>query len=201
MGEAEKKPWMAHLPGILAGSAALVAAMTTIYVNVRNAAPDSAKITPVSVQENSVATATSTQAPASINKTSKVALRLERIRVDNDGSLGTTDWTFEIDADGTPLYSLPIKSLDDREGKNLRMIPANAAASGMFEVSNARPVAVAVKGWKHGLLSGAGAPDVTGQGWLSSSVDTVTVAAKSAQAGRAAFVFYFSASEIADARK
>jgi hypothetical protein len=200
MGEVEKKPWMAHLPGILAGSAALVAALTTIYVNVRNAAPDSAKITSVPVQTNPVATATSTSAPASI-KTSKVALRLERIRVDNDGSLGTTDWTFEIDADGTPLYSLPVKSLDDREGRNLRMMPANSTASGLFDVSNARAVAVSVKGWKHGLLSGAGAPDVTGQGWMASGVDTVTVAAKSAQAGRAAFVFYFSASKMTDAHK
>jgi hypothetical protein len=198
MAEVEKKSWMTHLPGILAGTAALIGALTTIYVNLRNTAHDAVGVAGVPAQSPPVAARTAADAAP---VTSKVALRLQRIRVDKDGSLGTTDWTFEVDADGSPLYSLPVKSLDDREGHNLRMIPADAPASGRFDVSNARAVAVSVKGWKHGLLGGAGAPDVTGEGWLASGVDTVTVAANSTPAGRAAFVFYFSASEIADARK
>jgi len=199
MGDVEKKSWTAHVPGILAGTAALIAALSTIYVNLHNAARESGAgaVAPSSVL---AAPATSTSASPTPT-TSEVALRLQRIRVDNDGSFGTTDWTFEVDADGTPLYSLPVKSLDDREGRNLRMIPASAPASGTVDVSAAKAVAVSVKGWKHGLIGGAGAPDVTGEGWLASGVDTVTIAVNSAEAGRGAFVFYFSAPEIAGAHK
>jgi len=200
MGEVEKKTWTAHLPGILAGSAALIAALSTIYVNLRNTSHDSSNNGPAA-STTLVAAPTSTPASSPI-KTSEVALRLQRIRVDNDGSFGTTDWTFEVDADGTPLYSLPVKSLDDREGRNLRMIPVDAPASGLVDVSDAKAVAVSVRGWKHGLIiGGVGAPDVTGEGWLASGVDKVTVAVKSAEAGRGAFVFYFSAPEIAGAHK
>ena len=31
----ERKPRLAHLPGILGGSAALIAALTTVYANLR----------------------------------------------------------------------------------------------------------------------------------------------------------------------
>lgn len=198
MAEVEKKTWMTHLPGILGGSAALIAALTTIYVNLHNASRENASVPAAAAQTVPVATPTTVPEAA---KSRKVALRLERIRVDNDGSFGTTDWTFEIDADGTPLYSLPARSLDDREGKNLRMIPPGMPASAVLDVSDARAVAVSVKGWKHGLIGGVGAPDVAGQGWLASGVDTVAVAAKSAEAGRAAFVFYFSAADATGAHK
>lgn len=195
MADAEKKSWMAHLPGILGGSAALLAALTTVYVNLRSAAHES----PAAAAPANAAKA---DTPATTNALpSKVVLRLDRIRVDNDGSFGTTDWTFEVDADGNPLYSLPVKSLDDREGQNLRMIPAGAPASGTLTLSDAASIAVAIKGWKQGLLHGAGAPDVTGQAWLANGMYTVKVEAKSPAAGKAAFVFYFSVTPVAGARK
>lgn len=200
--ETEKKSWMAHLPGIMGGSAALIAALTTVYVNLRSAPHENAGAAPVAAAQTPANA--SAAAPASAlarPQSTKMVLRLDRIRTENDGSLGTTDWVFEVDANGNPLYSLPVKSLDDSEGKNLRMIPASASVSSVLEVSNATATAVSVKGWKHGLLGAGGAPDVTGEGWLSSGIDTVTVAAKSAKPDRAGFVFYFSASEPAGASK
>lgn len=201
--EAEKKNWMSHLPGIMGGSAALIAALTTVYVNLRHAPQETASAIPVvaTAQTSSDASAAAPAAVPSQPASTKVAFRLERILTQNDGSLGTTDWVFEVDAQGTPLYSLPVKSLDDSDGKNLRMIPASTPVSSVLDVSSAGATALSVKGWKHGLLGVGGAPNVTGQGWLSSGVDTVTVEAKSAQAGHAAFVFYFSAAPTDGGRK
>jgi hypothetical protein len=193
MAEPEKKSWMTHLPGILGGSAALIAALTTVYVNLRNAPRDSEEVHVAAASDTAAKAAATTAGPAVVQPT-KATLRLERVRVVHDGSVGSTDWIFEIDAGGNPLFSLPLNSLDDRDGQNLRMIPADHSVTGAVLVSDAASTAVSVKGWKRGLLRGAaGVPDVSGQGWLAKGIDSVAVEAKSAQANRGAFVFYFSA--------
>lgn len=198
--ETEKKSWMSHLPGILGGSAALIAALTTVYVNLRNSTPANPAAVPVATAASTAQISGAAPASAPAHSTpARVALRLDRILTRNDGSLGTTDWVFEVAAAGNPLYSLPVKSLDDREGRNLRMIPASVSVSNPLEISPAAATAVSVKGWKHGLLGVGGPPDVVGSGWLSSGIESVTVTAKSARSDRAEFVFYFSATEIAAA--
>jgi len=198
--ETEKKSWMSHLPGILGGSAALVAALTTVYVNLRNTSQANAPTAVIATTSSSASAHGSAPGSATASASPvKMNLRLERILTRNDGSLGTTDWMFEVSAAGDPLYSLPVKSLDDREGKNLRMIPAGAPVSSVLDVSPAAATSVSIRGWKHGLLGVGGAPDVTGSGWLSSGIDSVTIDAKSTQKGGAEFVFYFSAAEIAGA--
>lgn len=185
--EGEKKSPLSHVPGILAGSAALIAALTTVYVNVRNGNREEAPAVPVRV-----ATATA-KPPVEVAKSPvQVVLHLDRVRTQNDGSMGSTDWTFEVNAAGDPLFSVPFKSLTDREGDNLA-VPADAEhAAGKFELPASAPVVVAIRGWKRGWLPGEDVPDVIGQGRLVQGVSTLSIEVKSDKPDGADFVLYFS---------
>lgn len=198
----EKKSRIAHLPGILGGSAALVAALTTVYVNVRK---DDRVPAPVAV---SAAAATPVPAgvaepvvpPAPAGPVRRV-LQLERLRVENDGSLGTTDWTFEISAAGEPQYSLTFKSLNDREGQNLTPPPPGARVSATIETAAGAPVEVSVKGWKRSLLPGAAAPDIVGVGSPAAGASTFAVHAVSDHDGGPDITLYFSLAPIAQGQE
>jgi len=130
--ENERKSRLSHVPGILAGSAALIAALTTVYVNVRRDDPAPAAAAASTAVAGKPVAAVAPPAPPEAAGPVRRLLTLERIRVENDGSLGTTDWTFEVSAAGEPLYSLTFKTLTDREGQNLVLPPAAARSSGAF---------------------------------------------------------------------
>ena len=78
--EETKKHWVAHAPSILTGLAALVAALTTVYINVRNdksAASVVAQTTSAAVSSTAAITPEKTlPAQAKI-----IDLQLERMRV------------------------------------------------------------------------------------------------------------------------
>jgi hypothetical protein len=192
----EKKSRLSHLPGILGGSAALVAALTTVYVNVRRDEHAAASSTPAALTAV-VATAVKPDivepvVPAPPAGPMRRVLRLERLRVENDGSLGTTDWTFEISAAGEPQYSLTLKSLNDREGQNLMQPPEKMRTSATIETAAGAPVEVTVKGWKRNLIPGATAPDIVGTGQPAAGASTFPVRAKAEQDGGADITLYFS---------
>lgn len=199
----EKKSRLSHLPGILGGSAALIAALTTVYVNVRK--DDHSPAPTVSSAAAATAAAKpdivqSLVPPAPAGPVRRV-LQLQRLRVENDGSLGTTDWTFEISAAGEPQYSLTFKSLNDREGQNLTPPPPGARVSAEIETAAGAPVEVSVKGWKRSLMPGATAPDIVGTGSPAAGASTFSVHAVSGQDGGPDITLYFSLTAVEQGRE
>jgi len=190
--EESKKHWVAHAPSILTGLAALIAALTTVYINVRNDKP--------------APTAVAQAAPAAVMSTAAIApekvlpaqvkiidLQLERMRVDNDGSLGTTDWTFDIQNGERSLFSVPFKSLVDNAGENI-VTPKDAAlARAKVSIATASTPEIIVRGWKQAWSGKAKAPDVVGKAKLNADDDSLVIEVKSEKTGGAAFVLYFNA--------
>jgi hypothetical protein len=178
------KPIVHVVPAILTGAAALIAALTTVYVNVRgDKASHSQQATPT------VASAPRTAAPAAVT----LRLRVDRIAVQHDGSIGTTDWRFAVTADGQPLFVFAQDALDETGGRNVAL-PVDA--TGDIQVAKGKPVKLGIEGWRGSRLRLAqGEPDVRGEGSLSAAgASAIKVQAEKPEAG--AFVFYFSAIRV-----
>jgi hypothetical protein len=187
-----KKHWTAHAPGILTGAAALIAALTGVYVNMRG---DKSSVQPVAVQAVPVTT------PVPVASAPKVAvpvsqtldLKLDRVRVDNDGSMGTTDWTFDVSEANRSLFSVPFKALSDDAGENLVKPAEPDIAHARLTLASEQSSEVVVRGWKQGWTSKTAAPDVIGKAQLKSDGVGLVIEAKSEKANGPAFVLYFSA--------
>jgi len=184
-GEENKKHWIAHAPSILTGLAALTAALTTVYVNVRNNdKPVAATAPQVSAVDEPAAVKAIPAKPSS--KT--LDLQLDRIRVDNDGTMGTTDWTFDIKNGERSLFSVPFKSLTDKAGENIVAPEKNVIShAGLTTVSGSSPE-INVSGWKQAWSGKAQAPDVIGHAKLNPDDDSIVIEAKSEKAGGPSFV-------------
>ncbi len=196
--EETKKHWVAHAPSILTGLAALTAALTTVYVNVRNDKSPAASVPQVAAVAGTipntspvvVPAANSVSAATPLNRT--LDLQLERVRVDNDGTMGTTDWTFDIKNGERSLFSVPFKSLTDRAGANIVAPEPSAVAHASLTVAAGTEPEISVRGWKQAWSGKAQIPDVLGQTKLNPEDDSFVVEAKSEKAGGPAFVLYFN---------
>jgi hypothetical protein len=192
MNTEPKKSRIAHVPSILAGTAAVIAAASTLYVNLRDDARTPAAIA-VPAQVSSVPASNSPSAPslaAISTEPRRLLLRLDRIQVEDDGSAGSTDWTFQVSADGEPLFSVPMPSLNDKPGQNLARPADRDQASAEVDLPAGSRVALSVKGWKQGWLPGSRA-EVTGESALGAGKTVVTVQTDAPKGPR--FVLYFSA--------
>ena len=180
------KPIVHVVPAILTGAAALIAALTTVYVNVRGDKSSHSATT--------VASAPRSAAPAAVT----LRLRVDRIAVQHDGSIGTTDWRFAVTADGQPLFVFAQDALDETGGRNVAL-PTDAA--GDIQVANGKPVKISIDGWRGSRLRLVqGEPDVHGEGMMSvAGSSAIEVQAEKPQAG--AFVFYFSATTRVDGER
>ena len=185
-----RKPALQHVPAILTGSAALIAALTTVYVNVRGNKDESPQQAPVAASVAAAETPATPTTPAS-NTPERVRLALDRIAVEHDGSPGTTDWRFTVEADGEPLFAFQQDGLDDQGGRNVAN-PADAA--GALRLAG-KPVHIVVKGWRGSWFKSGSAPDASGEGMLmpSGNIQPLRVQAHKPEAG--AFVFYFSTAD------
>ena len=181
------RPIVHVVPAILTGAAALIAALTTVYINVRG---DKSPQVPAAA---TVAATPRPTVPAAVT----LHLRVDRIAVQHDGSIGTTDWRFAVSADGQPLFVFAQDDLDETGGRNVAL-PSDAA--GDIQVANGKPVKISIEGWRGSRLRLAqGEPDARGEGVLSAAA----ASAIKVQAGKpdsGAFVFYFSATRADDKR-
>ena len=193
----DRKPSLHTVPAILTGAAALIASLTAVYVNVRgDRAP-----APAAQQTQAAAPAapakTAEDKPAPPKAIDKFTLRVDRIAVEHDGSPGTTDWRFVVEADDAPLFAFAQAGLDDTGGMN---VARPKEADGVLRLEGKPGARIVVKGWRGRMIfGGGGAPDVSGEGRLSArgTIGPIRVDAPHAdpkalpQAG--AFVFFLSA--------
>ncbi len=200
--EETKKHWVAHAPSILTGLAALTAALTTVYVNVRNDKPVATAAPQVVQVAGTVPQAAPATEPAATNsvpakQSSKTLdLQLARVRVDNDGTMGTTDWTFDIKNGERSLFSVPFKSLTDKAGENIVAPEPAAVTHANLTVAAGNMPEITVRGWKQAWSGKAQAPDVTGVAKLNPDDDGFVVEAKSEKTGGPSFVLYFNTRSI-----
>jgi len=181
MGDNDRKPGLYHLPALLTGTAALIAALTGVYVNLRdNRAASTSVATPVAAR-HAVAMTTPVAGP--------LRLQVERITVEHDGSRGTTDWRFTVEADGEPLFAFSQDALDDSGGRNV-VVPKDA--QGSLHPLPGKRVHLVIQGWRGGLLGFGARPVASGEAMLAGSgVLPIRVQAAKPQDG--AFVFHLSA--------
>ena len=180
------KPIAHVVPAILTGAAALIAALTTVYVNVRGER-----------QPPPPAVATTSATPAARQPAAPVArklqLQVDRIAVQHDGSPGTTDWRFTVEADGEPLFVFSQDDLDDSGGRNVA-VPGDAA--GNLALAPGARVRITVQGWRGSRLRLVqGAPDVRGEGVFAAAGAMAPLPVRADAPGDGAFVFYFSAAD------
>ncbi len=184
MADNDKKP-IAHLvPAILTGTAALIASLTAVYVNLRgdkNDKPAAQTLAP------KTETAQAAKTPTLLSD--KLQVQLDRIAVQHDGSIGTTDWRFAIEADGQPLLVFRQDDLDDTGGSNVAN-PKDVRT--VLSLPSGQHARLTIKGWRGSRLRLIeGEADVTGEGAVGDgAVAPIPVKAKKDSAGD--FVFYFS---------
>jgi len=184
-----KKPVLHQLPAILTGAAALIASLTAVYVNVRgdrNATP-AAQTTQAQAAAKPEAAKPAKETPRAIDRWH---VGVDRIAVEHDGSPGTTDWRFTVEADDDALFAFQQDDLDDTGGRNVA-VPKDAGGSLRLEGRDG--VRITIKGWRGRLLGLGGAPDAVGEGRMSKSgaIGPIRVAAPDPSGG--AFVFHLSA--------
>lgn len=205
MSNHEHKPSrVAHVPAILAGSAALIAAVSTLYVNLRGDAQPAPE--PAVVEQTApaaVATpdaAAPVAAPAAPAVPQVMTVRLDRVQVERDGSVGSTDWSFQVNANDKPLFAVAMPALDDTPGENLARPSESEEASAEVELPPGKNVEISVSGWKKkGWLPGARA-EVSGKAWLATGINGTVVTLTTDKPKGPQFVLYFSVSPSTAAR-
>ncbi|MEO8365801.1 MAG: hypothetical protein ABI538_06285 [Pseudoxanthomonas sp.] len=188
MADNEKKPVIAHLPAILTGSAALLAALTTVYINIRNDLKNDAPAPAAIVAQAKPATGKLEQ-PA---LPQQLRLQLQRIAVQQDGAVGNADWRFAIEADGQPLFAFQQESITSEGGRNIVVVGEDRDAHATLELMPGKRVPVTIKGWRSGWFKKSG-PVVLGEGELAGSGPLSPIVVKAADERKGAFTFYFSA--------
>ncbi len=186
MADNEKKP-VAHLvPAILTGAAALIASLTAVYVNVRG--DKSMDKSPIMAAQKEVVAASAKSLPPL--PSDKLQLQLDRISVQHDGSIGTTDWRFAVEADGQPLLVFQQDGLDDTGGRNI-VNPKDVQA--ILRLPSGQRAKLTIKGWRGSRLRLIeGEADVTGEGAIGDGA-SAPIPVKAMKDSAGAFVFYFSA--------
>ncbi len=200
MTDNERKPWYQQLPAKLAAGTVFLVAVTTLVGNLmelddRRRQRSVPAAQPVSASATTPATsATGDSAPVANAEPAgpqKRRVAVERIVVQHDGSPGTTDWRFTVEADGEPLFAFSQDDLDDTGGRNVAA-PREAAA--LLRLESGRSAILVVKGWRGSRLRMPGGdPDATGQGTLSPSGRIAPLRVAAAEPGAGDFVFHFSA--------
>ncbi|MBB1472173.1 hypothetical protein H5368_03920 [Luteimonas sp. MC1782] len=193
MIEPPPKPWYLKLPAKLGATVFFLVALTTLIGNLleldakrRERAEQLAPVATIAVP----APADPDGTPAAPPAARRLALQLERIVVLGDGTVGTTDWRFAVEAGGEPLFVLQQDALDDTAGRNVAL-PAGARTT--LRVAPAGSL-VTVKAWRGSRLRLPSAePDASGQGRLAldGAIAPLEVVAIDPAGGH--FILHFSA--------
>lgn len=193
MSDDPKRPWYTQLPAKLAAVVVFLVAITTLIGNVMElvdtrSVADSAQ---PAVTDRATTTTKSPAPAARAPQSDKLRLQLDRIIVQNDGSVRTTDWRFSIEADGEPLFVVQQDEMDDTVGRNV-VLPQDAGT--VMRLVDGQRATLTIKGWRGSRLRLPGTePDVAGEGVVASAGALMPIRVGAGKIEAGAFVFYFSA--------
>jgi hypothetical protein len=202
-----KKHIIATVPAILTGTAALIAALTTTFVTLRDgkeAAPEAAA-TSIAAPDASAAqnpTVSTTSAPpaaqtATASSERPLLLSVERIAVHSDGTAGTTNWRFSVEVDGEPRFAFEQARMTDEGGRNIAF-PKQASTA--LRLAQGKPAKIVVKGWKTSAFRAVAVqPDAQGEGRLDGDGKPEAIQVSALKPDMGAFTFYFSADAVQSA--
>lgn len=185
-----RKAWYQQLPAKLAAIVVFLVAVTTLLGNLlelrekgRDVLPAATAPVPASPQ------ATAATAPPAPAGPVRLQVALDRIAVQDDGSPGTTDWRFVVEADGQPLFAFEQDDMDDTGGRNV-VRPKDADA--VLRIAPGQASRLAVKGWRLSRLRVQGEPDASGTGAVRAEGGELRIRVAAAESSGGVFVFYFS---------
>jgi hypothetical protein len=194
-----KKHIIATVPAILTGSAALIAALTTTFVTLRDGkepAPATTSTAAVDATATQIQTASAAVAPP-VSETGTalgerpVVLSVDRIAVHSDGTAGKTNWRFSVEVDGEPRFAFDQERLTDEGGRNIAF-PKQASTA--LRLAQGKPAKIVVKGWKTSAFHAvAPQPDAQGEGRLDGDGKPEAIQVSAVKPDMGAFTFYFSA--------
>ena len=189
MTDESKKPWYTRVPALAAAGVAFLVALTTLVKNVSDMWTEksaSATPMPTAAPAKPEPAAAAPQAP----KKTAVTLTLQKIDVLDDGSNGTTTWSFAVEAGGQSLFELAPRDYSDSEAE--REVAPRSSDPSMARV-------VLVPGQEMLIKVTGRSPGVIGKAVLASGSAMLTADGPlapirvQAEGGRAGtFVFHFA---------
>ena len=191
MSDERKKPWYLQLPAKLTAGVVFLVALTTLAGNLLELNEKRHGLEQPAAAATAPPVAPTAPEPVQAASPSKRRISVDRITVSNDGSPGTTDWRFLVEADGESLFAFRQDDLDDTIDRNVAT-PADAAA--VLRVAAGTRVTLTIKGWRGSRFRlPGGEPDVVGEGVLSADGGIAPIRVAAQGEGAAAFVFHLSA--------
>lgn len=153
MTDQQDKPWYTRVPAISVAVLAFLVGLTTLVNNIRDWLSDDAP-TPAAVPANAaakpaVAPATSPQAP----RKTAVLLTLKQIEVIDDGTSGSTAWSFEIEGGGEELFSLASRDYVDTGADAIARPRASDPSIARVVLVPGQEMTIKITGRSSGLIS------------------------------------------------
>lgn len=189
MTDESKKPWYTRVPALAAAGVAFLVALTTLVKNVSDMWTEkSAPATPTPAA--APAKPEPAVAPPQAPKKTAVTLTLQKIEVLDDGSNGTTTWSFAVEAGGQSLFELAPRDYSDSEAE--REVTPRSSDPSMARVVlvPGQEMLIKVTGRSPGVIGKAviasGSAMLTADGPLA----PIRVQAEGGRAGT--FVFHFA---------
>ncbi|MEG3790014.1 hypothetical protein V1318_07760 [Lysobacter sp. CCNWLW3] len=185
MTDQQDKPWYARVPAISVAVLAFLVGLSTLVNNVRDWLNAPAPAPATVPAKPTVAPVSAPQAP----RKTAVLLTLKQIEVIDDGTNGSTSWSFEIEGGGEELFSLAARDYVDTGADAIARPRASDPSIARVVLVPGQEMTIKITGHASGLISSTVA---RGSAKLraDASLAPIRVAAEGGKAGE--FVFHFS---------
>ncbi|MBX9403947.1 hypothetical protein K4L06_21820 [Lysobacter sp. BMK333-48F3] len=187
----EDKRWYTRVPAISIALVAFLVALTTLVNNVREIGgfKDKPAAAPAPAAQPASAPAVAADKPQAPSRYT-VLLTLQRIEVVNDGTNGSTAWTFDVEAGGEDLFELPARDYSDAEDARIASPRTSDPSMGQVVLVPGQEMPVKIDGRSAGLILKAHA---SGSAVLRAGQSLPPVRVLAGENGRdGEFIFHFA---------
>jgi len=181
----DDKRWYTRVPAISIALVAFLVALTTLINNVREIGGLKDKTPPAPAAATPAVKPEAPKAPSRYS----VLLTLEKIEVINDGTSGSTSWSFDVSAGGQDLFELPARDyLDTEESRNVTPRTSDPSMGRVVLVPG-QEMLIKISGRSSGLISKTSA---SGTATLVAERALAPVRVVAADPRDGEFVFHFA---------
>ncbi|NUO76966.1 MAG: hypothetical protein HOQ32_13235 [Lysobacter sp.] len=186
MSDQQDKPWYTRVPAISVAVLAFLVGLTTLVNNVRDwIGSDTKAPAAAAPAKPAMAPASAPQAP----RKTAVLLTLKQIEVVDDGTGGSTAWSFEIEGGGEGLFSLASRDYVDTGPEAIALPRPSDPSIARVVLVPGQEMRIKITGHTSGLISRSSA---SGSAKLRAdgSLAPIRVTGDNGKAGE--FVFHFA---------